>query len=101
MTIMRIDVLAQYSPTAFFDRMEELGAFDEIAVLRIMKALYRPKTRKPGGQPARNRDDIEGRLADMDAAGVDMQILSGGRPAQFRRPGQSDRSSSAGDDRTA
>lgn len=73
---MRIDVHAHYSPTAYFDRMEELGAFDEIPVFQIMKALYRPATRKPGAQPARNRDDIAGRLADMDAAAVDMQILS-------------------------
>jgi 6-methylsalicylate decarboxylase len=72
---VRIDVHAHYSPTAYFDRMEALGAFEEIPIFQIMKALYRPDTRKPGGLKGKDRNDVGGRLVDMDNAGVDMQVL--------------------------
>lgn len=63
--------------------MAELGAFDELPVFQIMKAAYRPATRKPGGQAAPDRNDVQGRLADMNAAGVDMQIVGLGAPQPY------------------
>lgn len=80
---MRIDVHAHYSPTAYFDRMEELGAFDELSVFQILKALYRPNSRKSGGEAGPSRDDVSARLADMDAAGIDTQIISLGAPQPY------------------
>ncbi|MGN6220884.1 MAG: amidohydrolase family protein [Microbacterium sp.] len=73
---MRVDVHAHYSPTVYFDHMAELGAFEELPVFRIMKALYRPGSGKPGGERPPSRDDVEGRIADMDAAAIDIQIVS-------------------------
>lgn len=82
---MRIDVHAHYSPTAYFDRMADLGAFDELAIFRMMKALYRPREAAGAGERPPNRDDVAGRITDMDAASVDVQIVSLGAAQPYLR----------------
>lgn len=82
---MRIDVHAHYSPTAYFDRMTDLGAFEELAIFRIMKALYRPRQATGSGERPPDRDDVDGRIADMDAASIDVQVVSLGAAQPYFR----------------
>jgi predicted TIM-barrel fold metal-dependent hydrolase len=87
---VRIDVHAHYSPTEYFDRMAEWGAFEEIPVFQMLKSLYRPATRPDGAQAGPGRDDIAGRVRDMDEGGVDLQVLSlGAAQPYFRDPERS------------
>ncbi|SDZ45680.1 amidohydrolase family protein [Herbiconiux ginsengi] len=87
---MRIDVHAHYSPSAYFDRMGELGAFEEIPVFQMLKSLYRPAERTAGAQTGPDRDDIAGRIADMDAGQVDLQVVSlGAAQPYFSDPARS------------
>jgi predicted TIM-barrel fold metal-dependent hydrolase len=59
---MRIDVHAHYYPTAYLDVIDQLGTANT--------ALAR------GGPAGDRRGDLDGRFAEMDAAGVGLQILS-------------------------
>jgi predicted TIM-barrel fold metal-dependent hydrolase len=54
---MRIDVHAHYWPASYLDKLVELG-------------------RRDLAHAGRQRDDFDERLAEMDSAGVDIQLLS-------------------------
>ncbi|MFT4210934.1 MAG: amidohydrolase family protein [Microbacterium sp.] len=77
---MRIDVHAHHMSPDYLALLMELKAFEEVPVFRLMKH----QTLRTDWSPEQDRrhKDFSVRLPDMDAAGVDMQIISagGGQP---------------------
>lgn len=78
---MRIDVHAHYYPSAYLRLLFELGAYDEIPVFGLVPppdlSMSVPEC------DALEREMIETRLTDMDAGGVDVQVLSLGLQPYF------------------
>jgi predicted TIM-barrel fold metal-dependent hydrolase len=71
---VRIDVHSHYNPPSYFELLQEVGAFEELSVLRLLGHLWRPgqataETGSDAGALAR-------RLTDMDAAAIDLQVMS-------------------------
>jgi predicted TIM-barrel fold metal-dependent hydrolase len=71
---VRIDVHSHYNPPSYFELLQEVGAFDELSVLRLLGHLWRP-----GHATAETGSDASAlarRVADMDAAAIDLQVIS-------------------------
>ncbi len=71
---MRIDVHSHYNPPTYFELLQEVGAFDELSVLRLLGHLWRPG--QATAETGSDASALARRLADMDAASIDLQVIS-------------------------
>ncbi len=71
---MRIDVHSHYNPPSYFELLQEVGAFEELSVLRLLGHLWRPG--QGTAETGSDADALARRLADMDAASIDLQVMS-------------------------
>jgi aminocarboxymuconate-semialdehyde decarboxylase len=80
---MRIDVHSHYNPPDYFASLKAVGGQEELSIFRVLGHLWRPGR----GTAVLGADDavLARRLADMDASGIDRQILSIGAAQPYLR----------------
>jgi predicted TIM-barrel fold metal-dependent hydrolase len=71
---VRIDVHSHYNPPSYFELLQEVGAFEELSVLRLLGHLWRPG--QATAETGSDADALARRLDDMDAAAIDLQVMS-------------------------
>jgi predicted TIM-barrel fold metal-dependent hydrolase len=71
---VRIDVHSHYNPPSYFELLQEVGAFEELSVLRLLGHLWRPG--QATAETGSDASALARRVADMDAASIDRQVMS-------------------------
>jgi predicted TIM-barrel fold metal-dependent hydrolase len=78
---MRIDVHTHYNPGDYFAELDRIGAITDMPILKILGHLWLPSAKKNAKSSgaraeASGPEALARRVADMDSAGVDLQIIS-------------------------
>jgi hypothetical protein len=71
---VRIDVHSHYNPPSYFELLQEVGAFEELSVLRLLGHLWRPG--QATAETGSDASALARRVADMDSASIDRQVIS-------------------------